>query len=397
MHHIHHLTVSRLHSVNHQNNHNNNSPRALQKPSNSTTDDTSNAPVYFAGLGERPPLSEIVNGRNVIGNVSWLLDFAVVGFPKCGTTSIMRHLQSHPGVAIHSDERCDLSYNNQGYLARALYRDFPHDVPLKRGLKCPLELENNLLGMPNYRKYFPNTKFIIGGALFVLTFHICVHFGASAYIFSAVSTVRNPILWFESFYNFRIHNKYPMPPAEKLIGRCIKGMFNVCTFRSRYHLFMANLGKTPLSNQERALFGKHNRIVKPTPTPVPVFLYEVTQLSDTDPTREMQLLQDLQDFLQLEQPLDRMLWFKPGIVHSNEAVAQYLETKKIDICDKRYDGVRKELLQNGREAAKWMRDYFIKSPDVVVSSPDYFVNHVLAAWEVDPCIARRNDTVSITW
>ena len=185
-----------------------------------------------------------------------------------------------------------------------------------------------------------------------------------------------------------------MPPVEKLIGRCGKGMFNVCTFRSRYHIFMANLGKTPLSAQERTLFGKHNRIVKPTPTPVPVFLYEVTQLSDTDPTRETQLLQDLQNFLELEQPLDRMLWFKPGIKHSNEAVAQYLETKKIDICDSRYKRLRDELLRNGREAAQWMRDYFIKSPDVVVSSPDYFVNHVLAAWDLDPCIARRNGTVT---
>ena len=124
--------------------------------------------VHFAGLGDMPPLSDIVHGRDVIGNVSWLLDFAIVGFPKCGTTSIMRHLQSHAAVAIHKDERCDLSYNNQGYLARALYDDFPHDVSLQRGLKCPLELENNILGMPNYRKFFPHTKFIIGGELDVI-------------------------------------------------------------------------------------------------------------------------------------------------------------------------------------------------------------------------------------
>ena len=157
---------------------------------------------------------------------------------------------------------------------------------------------------------------------------------------------------------------------------------------------MANLGKTPLSDEERALFGKHDRIVKPTPTPVPIFLYEVTQLSDTDPAREARLLQDLQNFLQLEQPLDRMLWFKPGIVHDNEAVAQLVETRKINICDSRYDAIRDVLLQNGREAAQWMKDYFLKSPDVVVSSPDYFANHLLAAWGVDPCIARRNGTTT---
>jgi len=175
---------TRIHHMHHHvNQSNNNNPQRMTRPisenderrkveeqptTNMTTDDTSHTPVYFASLGERPPLSEIVKGRDVIGNVSWLLDFAVVGFPKCGTTSIMRHLQSHPGVAIHDDERCDLSYNNQGYLARALYRDFPHDVPLKRGLKCPVELENNLLAMPNYRKFFPDTRFIIGGEFFFL-------------------------------------------------------------------------------------------------------------------------------------------------------------------------------------------------------------------------------------
>jgi hypothetical protein len=42
----------------------------------------------------------------VIGDASWLLDFSIVGFPKCGTSSIMFHLQSHPQVQIFSDERC---------------------------------------------------------------------------------------------------------------------------------------------------------------------------------------------------------------------------------------------------------------------------------------------------
>jgi hypothetical protein len=40
-----------------------------------------------------PPLNSIAQGWNITGNPSRLLDFAIVGFSKCGTSSLMFHLQ----------------------------------------------------------------------------------------------------------------------------------------------------------------------------------------------------------------------------------------------------------------------------------------------------------------
>jgi hypothetical protein len=140
---------------------------------------------YYQGRPPRPPLESIVQGWNVTGDVSWLLHFAIVGFPKCGTSSLMFHLQNHPQIQIHSDERCDMSFNQHVKLIRDLYHDFPADTgnnvtvtvanidtnmtheyeyeyPYRRGIKCPLDLENPQLAMPHYHEYFPATKFIVG-------------------------------------------------------------------------------------------------------------------------------------------------------------------------------------------------------------------------------------------
>jgi hypothetical protein len=36
-----------------------------------------------------PPLSELVVGDEIRGNVDWMIDFAIIGNPKCGTTFLM--------------------------------------------------------------------------------------------------------------------------------------------------------------------------------------------------------------------------------------------------------------------------------------------------------------------
>lgn len=120
----------------------------------------------------KPPFEAIVQGWNVTGDASWLLDFAIVGFPKCGTSSLMFHLLRHPQVSTFEDERCEISYNQQVKLMKDLYDKPPGS---RRGIKCPMDLESTKLGMRNYDKYFPATDMIVG--------------------------IRHPVLWFESFYN----------------------------------------------------------------------------------------------------------------------------------------------------------------------------------------------------
>jgi hypothetical protein len=56
----------------------------------------------------------------------------------------------------------------------------------------------------------------------------------------------------------------------------------------------------------------------------------------------------------------------------------------IDICDERYGLVRAELMKNAIAASRWIREYFLESPDVTVSSPEYF-RSLLEGWMTDPC------------
>lgn len=123
----------------------------------------------------RPPLSSIVNGWNITGDPSWLLQFSIIGFPKSGTSTLMFHLKNHPEIHIFKDERCELAYNQQVRLIEDMYRQFPASTKHQRfirGIKCPLDLENPKLSMTNYRTFFPKTDFIVG--------------------------IRHPVLWYVS-------------------------------------------------------------------------------------------------------------------------------------------------------------------------------------------------------
>lgn len=110
---------------------------------------------------DRPPLESIVRGWNITGDASWLLNFSVVGFPKCGTSSIMHLLSKHGEVQIFKDERCEIGFNQHARLIKDLYNQFPPG-PYVRGIKCPIDLENVILSLPNYQNFFPKTNFIVG-------------------------------------------------------------------------------------------------------------------------------------------------------------------------------------------------------------------------------------------
>jgi len=183
-----------------------------------------------------------------------------------------------------------------------------------------------------------------------------------------------------------------MPPAEKLIGKCRRGWENVCTFRGNFQLFLSNLGKTNITidmNERKYVDSNFWGAIHPVPTPRRVFLYEVSQLSDRSDERALQFRTDLQHFLRLQQPIEPFIWFKPGIKHTEERALVEVSTKKIDICEERYDKLRQVLMHQSVQAAQWIRTYFMHADGVVVSSPEHFSNTLLHAWEVDPCIKRR--------
>jgi hypothetical protein len=190
---------------------------------------------------------------------------------------------------------------------------------------------------------------------------------------------------FESFYNFRLQNGIPMPPAETLIGRCRKKSNNVCTNRANFHVFLVNFGKTNFTQvDELALIDADMRkAVNPVPTRRRVFLYEISQLSH--PQRESQFRKDLQHFLHLQIPIDPFVWFKPGKNQTNERIdIKQFSGNKINICEDRYMELRKVLLHHADQASRWIRGYFLNANGVVVSSRRHF-EQILQSWEIDPC------------
>eukprot|EP00980_Cylindrotheca_fusiformis_P028874 scaffold22664_cov125-Cylindrotheca_fusiformis.AAC.3 len=203
------------------------------------------------------------------------------------------------------------------------------------GIKCPRDLEVDL-ALENYNKFFPATKFIVG--------------------------LRHPILWFQSFYNFRIANGYSMPPAERLVGRCKRSFQGVCT--------------------NRANFSHHLEKIEPFRR---VLLYDVSQLRDPDRSRSTRFLNDLGEFLDLPKELVQpMIWIKPGQNALSTEEERERRRMKINICDGRYDSLRSVLQEQASLSAYWIRNKFVKNPNVKVSSPDYF-SKLLTSWDNDPC------------
>lgn len=211
-----------------------------------------------------------------------------------------------------------------------------------------------------------------------------------------------------------------MPAAETLIGQCTRRHQGVCTFRGNFHLFLANMGKTNITHdqKEQALIPKeyHSKIDPIYHMPGRVFLWDMSQLKldkqhhedmfggddKNDPFihhhqlhpqhlqhSNQQFRKDLGQFLHLQYPLPPMIKVKPGFQHTNTTILEHVTNKKIDICESKYNTLRAVLLQQGTLAAQWIRDYFLKLDTVYVSQKDYFVNVILKSWTHDPCIDRR--------
>lgn len=325
----------------------------------------------------RPPLDSIVQGWNITGDPSWLLNLAIIGFPKTGTSTLMHYLHMSSQVHVFDEERCEMGYNQHVKLIESLYNDIPPGDVI-RGIKCPRDLEIPF-ALKNYETYFHETDFMVG--------------------------VRHPVEWFESFYNFRVHNLFPMPPPDMLLGRCTRRHQGLCTFRGNFHLFLANLGKTNIANnthEQELIPEQYRTAIKPKQLKGRVFMWDISQLKNTGqnntttdgdngPYRHsnFQFRKDLQHFLRLEEPLPEMIWVKPGYAHQNSTILDHIDSKKIDICDFKYFKLRDILLKQGKLAAQWIRDYFLEAEGVFVSQKEYFVNVVLKSWEQDPCINRK--------
>jgi hypothetical protein len=306
----------------------------------------------------RPPVEHIVMGWNVTGDPQWLINFAIVAFPKCGTSTLMHYFAKNPEIQIPKDERCELGANQHVPLMRDLYTDYAAGDYV-RGIKCPSNLENDL-SKKNLQRYFPKTDMLIG--------------------------IRHPIKWFESFYNHRIQNDHNMRNITDLIGGCGKKSYGVCTNRASFHTSLSHLGKTALTKTEQELFPAYSKrwYGKKMNLSNRVFFYEVEQLNDKNASRAQVFRKDLQRFLYLRKPLPPMVWFKPGRKNVDYEYQKRVDENKIDICDDQFAKLREVLLGHAVNVSKWVRRHFLSSDTVHVSSRDHFES-ILENWKHDPC------------
>jgi hypothetical protein len=328
--------------------------RATRRHFENSTERTALEPV------PRPSIEDLADGPKVTGDVAWLLQFAVLGFPKCGTSFMMRYLGQHDEIAMLTDrEHCELTTGTKdSVLVKALLDGLPIGN-YARGLKCPKHLERPL-AMDRLFRYFPNVRVIVG--------------------------VRHPVLWFESFYNYRHLEGHHLLPAQELIGNCwnlgpTEKVRSVCTERAKFHNHLARLGKTSMqSAEERQHFSADVQNVSYAHgfSSTKVFLYDMAQLDDKNQDRSDILLEDLRSFLRVTKPF-------PPMVEEPKAVSN---ATRIDICDVEYDHLREVLLDTGVKASRWIRRVFVHAEGVTVSSPD-FLDQLLAKWEEDPCEERR--------
>jgi hypothetical protein len=326
----------------------------------------------------RPPLNTILNSTDpdhIIGDPGWLLDFGIVGYGKCGTSTMMYWLREHPEIQAFGQEMNEFMFRRPGRMIKKLYEDLGAgpsigDGDYLRGYKSPQDItQDHIMGY--YRQYWPQARLIIG--------------------------IRHPVRWFESLYNFRVQNhpssRSALPHPNRLIGACTRGKFHTCTQKGDFALGLMRLGKpncpqpAPMTALEQQILGRYRRLrTNLTETPCmtnPVFLFDLEQLGDDNATRNEQLRLDVTAFMGLKTPLPALPHFIPGRKRSS-AEQERRDAQKINICDPQYTPLRNDLMSYAQHTATWILDSFLPSPTVTVSSPDYFVK-IMEDWMLDPC------------
>jgi hypothetical protein len=135
------------------------------------------------------------------------------------------------------------------------------------------------------------------------------------------------------------------------------------------------------SSRTHAVSGCHDKIwyniSNIITLPHTIFLYELSQLADTDADRSRTL----------PTPLAPVEHYKPGL-RWDAAVQAERDAYKIDICEDEYVLVRGHLMVLARRNSLWLREVFLRSPEVHVSSRDH-VMRLLERWMIDPCDTNR--------
>lgn len=144
--------------------------------------------MWHAGAGSlifstAPPCEARYNSNDAIGPNKTELDFAILGFPKTGTTFLIYALEQHPQVVMPPDgtarmEFCQI-HHPQGHKELVNWiknASSAETAAAKYGIKCPT-MVRSMNAIENLMKVSDRTKLIVG--------------------------VRHPVLWFQVRLNIK--------------------------------------------------------------------------------------------------------------------------------------------------------------------------------------------------
>jgi hypothetical protein len=149
-----------------------------------------------------------------------------------------------------------------------------------------------------------------------------------------------------------------------------------CLGRARFHLALARLGKTPLSDEERQLLAPHDvdggKFLLNFNITNPIFLYDQTEL------REGYLWEELSEYLGVSHIPHRK--FKGSVGQGGN----------FTLCDPHYDDFRSTLMPYSYELSKWLQRFFLpvaknpQRPDVRVADVER-LRTIVRGYTKDPC------------
>ena len=317
---------------------------------------------YFYSWYEGNNTKKLLHNADINGTI---LDFIIAGFPKCGTTTMMANLGYIAPMPV-SDVCTRVSQTT--YYS---YKNWPKEhqgnqteEKLFRGSKCPMFLESNMV--TELDNLLPRTKLIAG--------------------------IRHPVLWFQSFWNMQRANnnrKYLHGDPYKFVTPCpnengwgcrvsCPHKQLICASRARFHVALARLGRTDMSQKEIELLSPNDPDggvnVKNLHIRNPIFLYEYEMLN------EEYMWSRLGRFLGVNKPLQ----------HDQRRAGGKNRSLAIDFCDDKFDDFRALLMPIAYNVSVWIQDYFIpiaknkNQNDVIIPEPDTFWK-LVDDYKHDPC------------
>ena len=171
-------------------------------------------------------IEDVWKQGKIVRNPQFLLDFAIIGTEKSGTSTLMKWFGAHEQVKCFQEEIYDLYDQAPDRLMKRMIEKMPPGDHFKRGYKSPIDIFN-LQVFYQLDKFWPEAKLIV--------------------------TLRHPVLQFQSLFNFRIQNLnsinktlafYDPATDAAFDTKCTQDGEGVCTDRSYFGQYLYRFGKT---------------------------------------------------------------------------------------------------------------------------------------------------------